>query len=377
MYKIKRKTFLIGFILVFLVVSSFGVSFNRVNSVDYVNKHNPILTNTDIMEFMVAIGIEKKMLSETDISDVYLEDISNDFLNWTSMTREEGAYFIKDMVYNVINSGPQALENYLSKLPIDTERSKPKLTFGPETLDDKMEEQSTIAVYDDIHEMVTQEEKEKWLCNLREVKDEASEMIERYFVPQGPLTAYGIGKGFQMVGLKTWVKEYESLLDDIYAIIDNVAKEKGIEDIPVVFIEMGEPVKDFSRIEKLRPIWGGILVWNNDSYGYNHYSTIGYPAKRYGVKGYTVSGHMTYDESELLRTEMGDEFHQPNQGNLAGHVTDVAGPGNSYADVAFVEFSNVRGVIYTEDQHYPHTGLVFGYYDLLCGMIPKKSHSSC
>jgi len=122
--------------------------------------------------------------------------------------------------------------------------------------------------------------------------------------------------------------------------------------------------KDSTRYDRYRPVWGGVEVWNQDSYGYFHQSTIGYPATRYGVKGYTVSGHLTFDGFHILRTEITDVFHQPNMNHPAtGYVTDVPSLTDAYADVAFVQFSNVIGIIFTDDNTVLHMGLTVGYYD--------------
>lgn len=342
-----------------IVANSLSGSFGEGNSPD--EERDPILTKSEVADFLVAMGISRETISKMNISDVYPNDISDDSLERVNMSREEGARFLKDLVHQVIASGPQAIEKCLSKVLESSIPPKPKYDFGPKTLETEREKTDTITIYGRIPKFETQEERQKWMDKLGEVVDKINEADQAAIIPD-EVVMYGIGDGYLVVGINKEVKVEESLIKEVYAIFDEVAKNEGIMDIPVVFTKMkSEWIKNCGgRDEKYRPIWGGIQVVNPDRYGKWFMSTIGYPAiKTNGdITGYVVSGHLSTHNQP---TPLGYPMFQPDYPDQAGYVLDVGG---TYSDSAFVKYSNVYWIIYITGEHGPlNNGLIVGHRD--------------
>ena len=198
---------------------------------------------------------------------------------------------------------------------------------------------------------------------LKEIDNGIEKTLVEKFFRKGAVVASAIGEGYMELWIdKKSCNNTQCLLNEIYFLIDNAARKKEVKEIPVVFSDGSDfkIVLDAGREDKYRPIWGGIRVENRDPWnpGYWIVSTIGYPAKRYGTKGYIITGH-TGNKDGTKPIQPGYQMYQPKHYEQAGSVTDVGG---TYSDAAFVSFSNVGPYIYTVPYGY-HLGLVIGYRD--------------
>ncbi|MEA2054424.1 MAG: hypothetical protein U9O96_04830 [Candidatus Thermoplasmatota archaeon] len=349
----KWKTLLTGF--VFVVLISSVVSMGGANSAE----EKPVLSSEEVKDFMVVVGADRKAISERDISPVYRSDISDDFLQWVNMSVDEGANFVKNMVQQTIEGGSEALKDCLKQLPPPGKPSRPKLTFGPETLDGEREKPSTIAVYGEIPAFETQEERWEWTDKLHRTNDRVDEMHRAGAMPDAVCT-YGIGAGYHVVGIDKDRTVKDTLLKEVYELFKRAACQEGMDNPPVVFEKVcNTSLIEDTRDKQYRPIRGGIQCQNPDPYGYIHTSTIGYSAIRNGAKGYVVSGHLCHYNQP---TPIGWPMYQPTfkYENLAGYVMDASGQ-NVYSDSAFVEYNNVVGYIYLYSSG--SLGLVWGKFD--------------
>lgn len=325
---------------------------------------DPILTRDEMMDFMEALGTDRDMLSRENVSPVYRRDIADGFLQWANMSESDGIAFLKNMVQQTIAGGPEALKHVLDHLPRSrsTRPPKPELTFGPETLDAAREEPSTIAVYGDIPAFETQEERWDWMDTLSRTNDRIDEIHQAGDVPNEVRT-YGVTAGYHIVGIAENCTAKEAVMDEVYGLFERAAHLEGMDDVPVVFEEVDNAQYiPYARNARYRPIRGGIQCQNEDPFGYQYESTIGYTAERNGDRGYVVAGHLC---SYNLPTPIGMPIYQPElkQEDLAGVVVD-ASQQNVYADAAFVTaegYCNVSGFIYLYSSD--SIGLVEGKFD--------------
>ncbi|MDV3244075.1 MAG: S1 family peptidase [Nitrososphaerales archaeon] len=126
-----------------------------------------------------------------------------------------------------------------------------------------------------------------------------------------------------------------------------------LQDVPVKFAQAtGQSDFKAGRSDQWRPVIGGIKV--TDKYyifcgGYALVtvpSTLGFSAKIGGTQGYVVAGHVGADCSGNRQiVPVNAQFYQPDDPNSAGTVSVAPGQ-DSYADAAFVTFSNVAPQVY-------------------------------
>jgi hypothetical protein len=261
---VKWKQILAGIVFVLIVISSFGIPFGKGNPPKDSEEGEPFLNSDEVADFLVAMGADRETISKMDIPDIYRSDISDDFLEWANLSRDEAVVLIKDMFYQVIISGPQALKEFANVLPSEPPRAK--LDFGSKTLDAEREKSSNIAVYGKIPEFKNQEERWEWMDKLGEVDHAVEKIVVGRYFPPGPVGSSGIGNGYMIVSINKEAKGKESLSKEIYALFDEAAKKKGIMDIPVVFEECSDTkvIEDSGRDTYYRPIRGGIQVENLD-----------------------------------------------------------------------------------------------------------------
>jgi len=351
-----------------VIVTTLVIVSSSVNII--ADKDKPFLSKKEVTDFLASLGIDEKTVSTMNSSGIYLSDIPDDFWSWMNISNEEGANLVKDIIYQVKTNESGALEKLIELFPV--ERQKPVYTFGPETLEELKSDPHMVAVYGEIPAFNGQQERQEWLDELGMVIDQVDNKMDK-MVDEGSkdmkthcINMYGIGDGYIVVDVNMEVVgRNTSLLESTYKIFEESAINAGIKDVPVAFEgEKGKlKIKNCGgRTDKYRPIEGGIQVYNgviHNGHQYWYGSTTGYSARRYGVKGYVVAGHLGYNL--VNPTPMGDIFYQPMpaEGNDAGYVTDVGG---IYSDSAFVRYSDVGPYVYTVPLGL-HLGMVAGYHD--------------
>ena len=231
----------------------------------------PILTQGEMMDFMEALGAERDILSGENVSPVYRRDISDGFLQWANMSESDGIAFLKNMVQQTIDNGPEGLKDALSGLPRSGEPPRPEFTFGPETLDAERGKPSTIAVYGKIPAFETQEERWDWMDTLSRTNDRIDEIHRAGDVPN-EVRNYGVIAGYHIVGIDKNCTSKEAVMDEVYGLFERAARQEGMKDVPVVFEEVSNAalIED-ARDEQFRPIRGGIQCQNPDPYGLDPY----------------------------------------------------------------------------------------------------------
>lgn len=85
-------------------------------------------------------------------------------------------------------------------------------------------------------ELETEDQKESWNSNLEELSNNIKDTVaSKYMYPHGEVVTCGINAKGYFVILFKYGNVDESLINDIYTLIDNSAKEMGIQGIPVEF----------------------------------------------------------------------------------------------------------------------------------------------
>ena len=160
-----------------------------------------------------------------------------------------------------------AVHKYCAKLA-----DKKKSVNKDRQLQQLMDKQSFVAFHGTIREFENLKEENRWRDTLRDIKDDMRrEMVEKYFVPNGPVTRYGIGKGYQVVFLKPRMAERIACRLEIYQSIDKKSREKGIWSIPVVFME------DEYQLEKsltFHSILVDLFGWDVMNYNFSYNDEI-------------------------------------------------------------------------------------------------------
>jgi len=121
-------------------------------------------------------------------------------------------------------------------------------------------------------------------------------------------------------------------INNIYEIYNNKSTKLGVKDIPMVFEYEYIPVEE-SRTSTWRPLIGGIKIRHSLSS-----STLGFAGEKVynGDKGYIMTGHAG---------GTGTTIYQPTLSSI-GSIIDLEG---TYADAAWVKYSNVEAKVYHTD----------------------------
>ncbi len=95
---------------------------------------------------------------------------------------------------------------------------------------------TVIARYGKLPVLKTDEQKENWNSTLEELGNNIKETVaSKYMYPHGEVVTCGTNSKGYFVILFKYGNVDESLMNEIYSLIDNSAKEMGIQDIPVEF----------------------------------------------------------------------------------------------------------------------------------------------
>jgi hypothetical protein len=155
--------------------------------------------------------------------------------------------------------------------------------------------------------------------------------------------AGGDGYYWIFVGRSKVPEVISSVVATTVEAVNRAAKEIGFAtDVPVKFAEAtGLGGVDAARTDPWRPVIGGIQIQVKDQ-GDTGTGTSGWSAVRSGVKGFVIAGHSGYQR----RVPVGTTVYQPTTPNYpTGPVTAVARQ-QAFADVAFVQFSNVAPKVF-------------------------------
>lgn len=179
--------------------------------------------------------------------------------------------------------------------------------------------------------------------------------------PRGPVINYGHDvEGYIDVGIpEDWPEDnITATMEELYEILDKKGRNAGFESIPVKFTSVHvrpDSLVLHSASDRFRPLIGGIQIQTFLG-SLTATSTLGWAAQTSsGTRGYVISAHCS-DGS-------GENVYQPTTGssNSCGSVgADTGWPySSSYADAAWVPYSNVAAKIHSQgvDQ------TVKGYYD--------------
>lgn len=97
-------------------------------------------------------------------------------------------------------------------------------------------EMSFIATYGSVRHFDTKDEQYNWFAELDNVTTHVDVDMQQYMYPNGPILFYGHGyDGYILVTFMEGSEFDKSSMDEIYEIIDKIAVENGIDDIPVKF----------------------------------------------------------------------------------------------------------------------------------------------
>lgn len=104
-----------------------------------------------------------------------------------------------------------------------------------------------------------EDEKRQWIDSLVPIVKGRSVYIEPYFYPDGPVISYGLNyQGYLTVGLLIGSQVNESYMAEIYGVIDEKARENGVEEVPVLFSFESMEVEVEEAIEEDVPFDGNL-----------------------------------------------------------------------------------------------------------------------
>jgi len=95
---------------------------------------------------------------------------------------------------------------------------------------------TVITRYGKLPDLKTEEQKESWKSSLEELSEKIKDtVVSEYMYPHGEIVTCGTNSQGYFLILFRYGNVDEPLLDNIYVLIDNYAKEMGVQDIPVEF----------------------------------------------------------------------------------------------------------------------------------------------
>lgn len=159
----------------------------------------------------------------------------------------------------------QKIENYceeqegVSEIPVVfmwawDEEDLPLPDYGHQIFEQVKNESGFIATRGTMPVITDESEKMEWADSLVNGKRSLprSEYMPYFVEFGGPVTIFGPGiNGYLSVGFdpSTPEKVNESVIDEIYQVIDEHFEQEGINDVPVVFEWVGVPVEDIAVVD--------------------------------------------------------------------------------------------------------------------------------
>ena len=94
-----------------------------------------------------------------------------------------------------------------------------------------------IATHGRLPELKTEEQKENWSYNLKELGESLkTDLFPNYMFPNGKvMTCGGNSRGYFVILFYENLTNRDPLIDEIYTMIDEKAKSRGVQEIPVEF----------------------------------------------------------------------------------------------------------------------------------------------
>jgi hypothetical protein len=182
-------------------------------------------------------------------------------------------------------------------------------------------------------------DRDAWYKKLNRLYEKTKVPVdEKFSYPRGPVIAYGYDAlGSMTIGLDEKQDVKQETIDSIYSYVNTVAKEEGIENLPVIFYSTPVPKLDLGRTDIWRPIIGGVQTGSPVGT-----LTVGFAASRGGQNGFITAGHIG---------SVGTTVYQPNTAYPIGTVT-VSSLGTS-SDSAWVQYSNTAGQVFESSGSLP------------------------
>ncbi|NJD76965.1 MAG: hypothetical protein FIB08_07710 [Candidatus Methanoperedens sp.] len=101
----------------------------------------------------------------------------------------------------------------------------------------ELNKSAAVATYGKLPELKTEDQKWNWTYKTQPAIIEGlKDRITLYFSPKGPLVVFGTDpNGYFVAVINNSLTIERPLLDEIYGLIDEEAKKRGIHDVPVMF----------------------------------------------------------------------------------------------------------------------------------------------
>ncbi|UGV41577.1 HEAT repeat domain-containing protein [Methanococcoides orientis] len=145
----------------------------------------------------------------------------------------------------------RAIEPLTKALDGDSDRVRILARSAIDDIERQVSSSKVMTFYGEGREFYTEDERRSWLDKLESMRNIMGDM-QKYMHPYGPVISYGQGyDGYISVTFLEGSEVNESLMDEIYGVIDKKAVENGIDDIPVKFEFEEMPVLDEAPCEDL------------------------------------------------------------------------------------------------------------------------------
>ena len=191
----------------------------------YMYPHGKILTVGKNSRGYLVISFYENLTTEDPLLDelytIIDENAKKMGIQEVPVEFEHGVYYQEIEIDLDILAGPEikAMEEYMKS---------GRDLYKPEV----------IATYGKIPKFETKEQWSNWVNKVLPEVDEGlgHKIADTYFYPAGPLIAFGYGsEGFEATVLQNLTIE-KPLMDEIYGIIDEEAKKKDIQEVPLRFV---------------------------------------------------------------------------------------------------------------------------------------------
>ncbi|MDV2480999.1 hypothetical protein F8E02_03040 [Methanoculleus sp. Wushi-C6] len=185
-----------------------------------------------------------------------------------------------------------------------------------------------------------------WYNVLDNLTSDMFDSVKPYLYPDGPIIGFGYDiEGYVGIGVVEGYSQDKAdiAVNEICTMLNEEASKSGIEDVPVKVRSVDpDSLVLHSASDRFRPVIGGVqmqaILGSSTGTG-----TIGWAAQNTaGTLGYVIAGHCS--------DGVGETIYQPSvsASNTVGTVAaDTQWPSqSSYADAAWVPYSNVAAKIY-------------------------------
>jgi len=158
----------------------------------------------------------------------------------------------------------QKIENYceeqegISDIPVVfmwawDEEDLPLPDYGPQIFEEVENEPGFIATRGTMPVITDESEKMEWAETAGDCIHSFRAELDHYMLENGgPVTGYGHNyRGYIFVGFDPESLESvnDSIIDEIYLIIEKHCEQEGVSEVPVVFEWMGVPVEDIAVVD--------------------------------------------------------------------------------------------------------------------------------